>query len=129
MSVIDTTTGSDTSVINAFFALNYTMYPPTGIAGSVFVPNHKYGIDIMLCNFLNSCSQRATTVTISGNSTLSIPTVSIAGDSFRTMFKSDKVYLTSDSYVDSCSDGRLHSDMSYKWSVFDVDSNVCRRID
>jgi hypothetical protein len=99
-----------------FFSRNYTLSPPLPAPSTVLVKGYMYNIKVTLCNFLKACAS-ATKVVLVGESLAPVPVVTIAGQSVRTVYRTDPVGVEAGAYTQSCSGSKSSIGLQFSWAI------------
>jgi hypothetical protein len=99
-----------------YLVKNYTYSPPGIIPSSLLSRGTTYTIGVTLCNFLQACSTKSTSITIIKNETL-IPVVSIKGSTSISTYRSYPLSIKSKAYTESCTGETSVSHLKYSWKL------------
>jgi hypothetical protein len=99
-----------------FLTRNYTLSPPLPVPSAVLVRGYSYSIKITLCNFLKACGSATKVVTVA-ETVASVPVVTIAGQSARTVYRTDALSVVADAYTQSCSGAKSSAGLQYSWAM------------
>jgi hypothetical protein len=97
-----------------FLTRNYTLSPPLPVPSAVLVRGYSYSIKITLCNFLKACGSATKVITVA-ETVAPVPVVTIAGQSVRTVYRTDALSVLADAYTQSCSGAKSSAGLQYSW--------------
>ena len=102
------------SILEAFLNTHYTVNPPTPAPPLLLVKGFAYTIGAKLCNFLGSCNQNAVTVVVVSSLA---PSVSILGLQSLTLFRWQRLEVSSKTFVAGCDEKQSSQGLQYNWTV------------
>jgi hypothetical protein len=97
-----------------FLYHNYTLSPPLPVPSTVLAKGYAYSLKVTLCNFLRACGS-ATKVVSVADTVAPVPVVTIAGQSVRTVYRTDALSVLADAYTQSCSGAKSSAGLQYSW--------------
>jgi hypothetical protein len=99
-----------------FLSRNYTLSPPLSVPSAVLAKGYTYSIKVTLCNFLKACGSSTKAVAVA-ESAAAVPVVTIAGQSVRTVYRTEPLSSVADAYVQSCNGGKTSLGVQYSWAA------------
>jgi hypothetical protein len=90
--------------------------PPLVIPSYYFEVGYSYLFRVMLCNFLNKCSEKSRAVAVSSSL---LPSMTIVGSSSRTMTVKQPLSLVSSASVMTCDGKSSTLGITYEWKLYD----------
>jgi hypothetical protein len=103
-----------------FYEGVYDVYRPIALPGGLLLGNETYIVSVLLCNFLQQCDTGSTNVRIVDEITL--PVAAITGSAVRRIIRAQRLVLRVAAYVGTCNGTNRASDMTFQWSVFDINN-------
>lgn len=99
-----------------YLAKNYSFSPPTTVPFREFEKGYTYSIQATLCNFLGACGTTVNSV-VALPSTAQLPSVSILGQSQRSVYRNAQLVLNSDSFTQACSGVVSYANLDTDWKL------------
>ena len=97
------------------FLNQLSSFSPPIIVPSRFLSLGYYNIKLTLCNFLGRCGVTENFIALSS---VTIPSVSVAGSPLRTVSRSQAVQIDADSFVKTCSGNSSRANLVNSWKVY-----------
>eukprot|EP01032_Pedospumella_encystans_P017318 gene17318-19739_t len=102
--------------LQSFLNANYTTSRSILVPHTALQRGVNYTIQIVMCNFLESCDFAAKTVRVSASSAI-LPVVSVLGACPLSVFRTTALTLSSNSYLQSCDGSVSRANLRFVWTI------------
>eukprot|EP01039_Chlorochromonas_danica_P011284 gene11284-12586_t len=106
-----------TAIVEALYA-QFASSSLLVIRNSLLERGETYAVEVVLCNFLNSCGSKKLTTAVS-NTSSSLPPIAtiIDGGTARIIYVNESLQLTADAYLLQCDGKRSTSGLHFIWQI------------